>query len=68
MEKKIEISVGDVIVVNHVEIRAEKRTGWQGCECCFFHKSNGSCMRFPCNAGERKDGLNIKFVRNDNKR
>lgn len=35
MEKKIEISVGDVIVVNHVEIRAEKRTGWQGCECCF---------------------------------
>lgn len=56
MEKKIEISVGDVIVVNHVEIRAEKRTGWQGCECCFFHKSNGSCMRFPCNARERKDG------------
>ena len=68
MERKIEIEVGDKIVVNHTEIKAEQRTGWQGCECCYFHKYPGSCKRFPCNANERKDGINIKVVENDNKR
>ncbi|WAX16858.1 hypothetical protein PD491P1_00031 [Parabacteroides phage PD491P1] len=67
MGRKFEIEINDTIIVNHTEIKAIKRTGWQGCESCYFHKFPGSCKRFPCNAHERKDGNNIKFVENDNK-
>lgn len=52
MGRKFEIEINDIIIVNHTEIKAIKRTGWQGCESCYFHKFPGSCKRLPCNAHE----------------